>query len=97
MEDSWILFFLSSFAFHTTHAQILLSLRYNVIPLYLNLGTHKMVKRKIPLITSSVGNNTQLRTHLNTEQKIIFTRTNDGEEKLLSGSREWKLRRAARE
>jgi hypothetical protein len=40
----------------TTHAQILLSLRYNIIPLYLNLATinlHKMVKRKIPLITSS--------------------------------------------
>lgn len=45
--------FLESFSyfspFHTTHAQILLSLRYNIIPLYLNLATinlHKMVGRK---------------------------------------------------
>lgn len=61
MEDSWILFFFSVSSSHTTHAQILLSLRYNIIPLYLNLATinlHKMVKRKIPLITSSVTHNT---------------------------------------
>lgn len=50
-------FFFYRRLFNTTHAQILLSLRYKIILLYLNLATinlHKMVKRKIPLITSSV-------------------------------------------
>lgn len=72
---------LESFFFHffflhstlTTHAQILLSLRYNIIPLYLNLATinlRKMVKRKIPLITSSVTQHT-LGTIIRREMKNV--------------------------
>lgn len=79
----------------TTHAQILLSLRYNIIPFYLNLATinlRKMVKRKIPLITSSAQHNT-LRYTLWTSLSVRRnTTTRDNKAKSLSGSRAAALR-----
>lgn len=93
-KDSWILFpstslaclCFASFFNNTTHAQILLSLRYSIIPLYLNLATinlHKMVKRKTPLITSSVTHKTNTHSNGTTRFNSLASKTGW---KMLSGS-----------